>query len=443
MRFPVLALTLSAALLVAGCDSRDAGRAAAASSGDAAPALAPRASEETGPAVTRSGLAEHLRGLQRAADDHGGNRAAGTGGDRASAAYVTARLKEAGWRVATQPVRFPYFSLRGASVRLDGRRLSRGAAFRVISYSGSGAATGRLRRVGDGCQAADFGALRPREIPLARRGRCFFRVKARNAERAGARALVVEDRPGARGVAAATLGRPGSELPVVIMAADAGARMGARAAVRVDAVSELRTTRNVIAETPGGSAERVVMAGAHLDSVSEGPGINDNGSGVATLLEMAEAVGPTPPGARVRLAFWGAEELGLIGSRRYVRSLDAAERRRIASYLNFDMVGSPNAVSSVYSDGDPRLERALRDAAGVPLADESIGGGSDHATFDRAGIPVGGLFTGASEEGPGGRPRDPCYHQPCDDLDNVDRGVLLQMARAAAKAVGELSSSAG
>ena len=117
----MLALALSAALLVAGCDSRDAGRSAAAPSGDAGLATVPRAPEETGPAVTRRGLAEHLSGLQRAADEHGGNRAAGTGGDRASAAYVTARLGEAGWRVTTQPVRFPYFSLRRATVRLDAR----------------------------------------------------------------------------------------------------------------------------------------------------------------------------------------------------------------------------------------------------------------------------------------------------------------------------------
>ena len=121
---------------------------------------------------------------------------------------------------------------------------------------------------------------------------------------------------------AATLGSPGIDIPVVIVAG-VSLRPGARAAVRVNAVSERRTTDNVIAESPGGSAERVVMAGGHLDSVTAGPGINDNGSGVATLLELAEAVGPRPPGGRVRLAFWGAEELGLIGSRRYVRSLDA------------------------------------------------------------------------------------------------------------------------
>ena len=126
-------------------------------------------------------------------------------------------------------------------------------------------------------------------------------------------------------------------------------------------------THNVIAETPGGDGERVVMAGAHLDSVRGGPGINDNGSGVAALIEAAEAIGPDPPGARVRLAFWGAEELGLLGSRHYVRSLDRAERRRISAYLNFDMVGSPNAVPELYSDGDADLERVLRRAAGRPL----------------------------------------------------------------------------
>jgi Peptidase family M28/PA domain len=438
VRRPALVLALLAvAGLPTGCDSDDD----AAPDTPARPAAptAPAASE-TGPEVTKRGLTEHLRALQRAADEHGGTRAAGTAGDRASAAYVSARLREAGWRVRRQPVRFPYFRLRSASVRVAGRRLPAGTGFRVISYSGAGAARGRLRAVGDACQRSDFAALKAGEIPLARRGRCFFRTKAGNAERAGAAALLVADPDSERGVPAATLGGPGIEIPVAIVGADAGARPGVRAAVRVDAVSKRRTTYNVIAETPGGSPERVVMAGGHIDSVAAGPGINDNGSGVATLLEMAEALGPRPPGARVRLAFWGAEELGLIGSRRYVRSLDAAERRRIAAYLNFDMVGSPNAVSAVYIEGDPVLERALRDAAARPLADETVGGASDHAPFEAAGIPIGGLYTGSSEDGRDGRPRDPCYHLACDTVGNVDRAVLLRLARVAAEAVGSLSS---
>jgi Zn-dependent M28 family amino/carboxypeptidase len=425
----------------AGCDSDDSAAEPDRPARAAAPAAAPPvpAGSESGPEVTRAGLIEHLRALQRAADENGGNRSAGSPGDRVSADYVSARLREAGWQVTRQPVRFPYFRLRSAAVRVADRSLPRGRGFRVIAYSAPGAATGRLRSVGDGCRAG-FRALRPGEIPLAERGRCLFRVKARNAERAGARALVVVDPDSRRGVPETTLGGAGIEIPVVIVGA-AAAAPGARAAVRVDAVSERRTTENVIAETPGGSPERVVMAGGHLDSVAAGPGLNDNGSGVAALLELAEAVGPQPAGARVRLAFWGAEELGLIGSRRYVRSLDAAERKLIAAYLNFDMLGSPNAVSSIYTGGDPGLERALRRAAGIPLEDENIGANSDHAPFEAAGIPIGGLYTGAAEEGPGGRPRDPCYHRPCDTLRNVDRAVLLRMARAASEAVESVSRS--
>jgi aminopeptidase S len=181
------------------------------------------------------------------------------------------------------------------------------------------------------------------------------------------------------------------------------------------------------------------MAGGHLDSVPGGPGVNDNGSGTAALIEAAEAIGPDPPDAPVRLAFWGAEEVGLAGSRHYVRSLPRAERRRIAGYLNFDMLGSPNAVTEVYVDGDGKLSRVLRRAAGRPLGTVAAGGSSDHAPFRAAGIPVSGLYTGGPERGPGGRARDPCYHLACDTADNVDRAVLLRMARAVAEALRVLS----
>ena len=148
------------------------------------------------------------------------------------------------------------------------------------------------------------------------------------------------------------------------------------------------------------------MAGAHLDSVPGGPGINDNGSGVATLLEVARTFGPRPPG-RVRLAFWGAEEEGLIGSRRYVRGLSDAERDQIDAYLNLDMVGSPNAVAAVYSDGDQRLGRLLRRVHPGPERGILVGNRSDSSAFQGAGVPINGLYTGADERGPGGGARDP------------------------------------
>jgi Zn-dependent M28 family amino/carboxypeptidase len=344
--------------------------------------------------------------------------------------------------VQLQPVRFPYFELRSASLSVGGRTLRRPRDFQVLSYSGAGRATGHLRRLLGGCASEEYFGLGPRDIPLVSRGQCFFRGKAFTAQAAGARALVViDDSPTGRGVPSGTLAASGVHIPVVLVSSER-VRDGAKVSVDVDAISERRLTHNVIAETPGGDERSVVMAGGHLDSVAGGPGINDNGSGAATLIEIAEAIGPDPSGARVRLGFWGAEELGLLGSRQYVRSLSREERRRIRAYINLDMVGSPNAVPELYADGDERLGRVLSRAARGPLGKVSAGGSSDHAPFRAAGVPVNGLYTGSTERGPGGRPRDPCYHLACDTLDNVNRPVLLRMARAAARAIRRLFGQA-
>jgi hypothetical protein len=420
----LLPLLLVAALLV-GCDS--------GGEGDPEPGPPPE--------ITRSELEQHLSALQQIADQHGGIRAAGTPGYDASAEYVAKRLREAHWRVQLQPVRFPYFELRSASLSVGGRTLRRARDFQVLSYSGAGRASGRLRRLLGGCASEEYFGLGPRDIPLVSRGQCFFRAKAFTAQAAGALALVViDDSPTRRGVPSGTLAAPGVHIPVVLVSSDR-VRDGAEVSVDVDAITERRLTHNVIAETPGGEGH-VVMAGGHLDSVPGGPGINDNGSGAATLIETAEAIGPDPPGDRVRLGFWGAEELGLLGSRHYVRSLSREERRRIRAYVNLDMVGSPSAVPELYADGDERLGRVLNRAAGGPLGEISAGGSSDHAPFAAAGVPVNGLYTGSTERGAGGRPRDPCYHLACDTLDNVNRPVLLRMARAAARAIRRLSAQA-
>ena len=208
-------------------------------------------------------------------------------------------------------------------------------------------------------------------------------------------------------------------------------------------MAETERTRNVIAERPGAPARRVAMIGAHLDSVREGPGVNDNGSGVASVLALAERL----RGRRgLRFGFWGAEELGLYGSRAYVASLGGAERRRIAGYVNLDMVGSPNAVRYVYGKGPVReaLERALR-ARRLAFDEIAIGASSDHAPFERAGISAGGLYSGSHERktarqagaygGRAGRPLDTCYHRRCDKLARVDSKVLAELADAAGRAL--------
>jgi hypothetical protein len=423
----LLPLLLVAAVLV-GCDS----------GGESEPEPAPLPPAE----ITQAELGQHLSALQLIADENGGTRAAGTPGYRASVDYTAERLREARWRVRVQPVRFPYFELKRATMSVGGRKLRRARDFQVLSYSGSGRAGGRLRGLDQGCSEEEFAQLRDGELPLVGRGACFFRVKALNAQRAGAPALVVfDDVLTRRGVPSGTLAAPGMRIPVVLVSART-VRDNPEVRLEVDAVSERRETQNIIAETPGGEEGRVVMAGGHLDSVAGGPGINDNGSGTAALIELAEAIGPDPPGARVRVVFWGAEELGLLGSRHYVRSLAGDDRRRIRAYINLDAVGSPNAVPALYSDGDARLAAVLRSAAGPPLGKIGAGGSSDHAPFEEAGVPVNGLYTGSSERGPRGRPRDPCYHLACDTLDNVDRPVLLRMARTAAEALRRLSAQA-
>ena len=439
------------ALAVAGCDGGEgsgdeerggsgSGEAAAGDSGagagragGAAPSAPARPTGDgrVEPGEIRApGLRAHLRALQEIADENGGNRAAGTPGSEASAEYVAERLRDDGWRVELDPVTFPYFDERSPPAL---ENLEEGSEFRTLSYSGSGRVEARARRLGLGCDRSDYRALDEGEVAVVARGECFFRDKARNAQAAGAAALLIVD--GDRDEPpSATLGAPGIRIPVLAVGATAGRSLEGTVELEVDAVSERRRTVNVIAETAAGRGDRVVMAGGPLDSVPAGPGINDNGSGVAALLETAEALGGRAPGARVRLAFWGAEELGLIGSRRYVSELEPEEREEIAAYVNLDMVGSPEPARGVYSDADPQVERLLRRLVGPGAEEENAGGRSDHAPFQRAGIPVGGLFTGAGE------PHDPCYHRACDDIDNVDMPVLVEMARAAGEAMERLSA---
>jgi Peptidase family M28/PA domain len=371
---------------------------------------------EAAPEAAQRGLEAHLRALQRIADEHGGTRAAGSPGDAATADYIEARLREAGYRVRRDRFRVPFFRETG-----EPRLVVGGDAVeaRTFQFSPGGTAAGRVRAAGLGCAPGDFAELRDGEIAFVRRGTCFFRVKAQNAQRAGAAAVLVTD----DGLVPGSLQRPGLDVPAVAVR-EGDVVPGRRAELRVRARSELAETANVIGEIgPEGS---VVMAGAHLDSVPAGPGLNDNGSGIAALLHTAERVaGRERP---LRFGFWGAEEIGLIGSRRYVDALSASERDAITAYVNLDMVGTPDARLEVY-DGAPRIELALRRHLPRGTGDIDLGDQSDHAPFEAAGIPIGGIFTGL----------DDCYHEACDTLGNVDREVLAGSASAAEAALLELA----
>jgi Zn-dependent M28 family amino/carboxypeptidase len=445
------------AVALAGCGGSGGGSAPAAPAASTAPARAAQAAD------TASDPWTPLRALAAIGARNRNTRAAGTPGGVQTEDLIAQRLRAAGWTVTFQPVRFPFFEERRPPLVAlpGGRRLAPERDVRTLAYSAGGSARAPVQVVGGdranaGCGAGDFRGFARGRIALARRGVCPFATKARNAQRAGAAAIVVDDRAAtdARGPVSGTLGAPGVRIPAVVADADAGAALRAASGpvrLRVDAVSEQRTARNVLAELPGTGGERVVMAGAHLDSVPEGPGINDDGSGVAALLALADRLGRGPrPRDTLRLGFWTAEELGLYGSRGYVRGLSAAGRRRIGSYVNLDMVGSPNAVLETYGSGDTEaaLRRAL-DARGPAPTSSSIGGASDHASFQRAAIEVGGVFTGASGRvsaksarrfgARAGQPADPCYHRACDRLANVDRPMLERVTDAVEAALRRLA----
>jgi aminopeptidase S len=224
--------------------------------------------------------------------------------------------------------------------------------------------------------------------------------------------------------------------------------------------SAFGTGWNLIADWPGGDENQTIMFGGHADSVSAGPGINDNGSGSAGLLEAALTVAEQnlQPAKHLRFAWWGAEELGLVGSSHYVSSLPQTEIDKIAGYVNFDMIGSPNPGYFVYSSagqpsGSEAIERMLTDhytAASIQTEPVTIGGRSDHAAFADAGIPTGGVFSGAEESksadqaakwgGTAGDAFDECYHSSCDTVDNIDATALDANSDAIADAVWTLTA---
>ncbi|GAA3932636.1 aminopeptidase PaaP [Actinomadura viridis] len=422
---------------------------------------------------------KHLRAFQAIAEANGGTRASGTPGYAASRDYVAGLLKKAGYNVTVQPFAFPFFRENSTAAMSqvspeaktyaptppDGSTLG---DFATMTYSGSGDVTGTIQAVDltlppspepgstSGCEASDFAGFTAGNIALVQRGTCDFEIKARNAQAAGASGVIIfnEGQPGRTATLQGTLNQPGVTIPTVgvsfAVGEDLASPAGTVVRLKTDTESETRTTWNVLAESKKGDPNKVVMGGAHLDGVLAGPGINDNGSGSAALLEVAVQMGKLTPRNKLRFAWWGAEELGLLGSEHYVANLSAAEQAKVALYLNYDMVASPNFAYKIY-DGDD--SDATGAPAGPPGSDEiektfakyfdalrlghvgtDFDGRSDYGPFIAVGIPSGGLFTGAEgvktpEEaalfgGTAGEAYDPCYHQACDTLANINTTAL-------------------
>lgn len=387
------------------------------------------------------------------ADSSGGIRASGTPGYDLSVDFVARTLDDIGFAVETTEAAFSTFrEMPGTVLEIGDERFAGDDELRALIYSPSGDADGPITVLEEsGCEADHFvGVPQGAIVFIVERG-CLRLDQALNAQVAGAVAMLVtsgEQGPGE--VLRPTLIDPAAiEIPVLSVTAEAAEVLrvsgGDEAHVVVDTEGEVTTLRSVVAQV--GDGDRVVMLGGHLDSVLDGPGINDNGSGVAALLEVARGVAErgVPPGAAVRIGLWGGEEFGSVGSRAYAAGLQEDE---LVAYLNLDMAGSRNGATFIYSEahaaaGSDRVTRAFEAWFAqheLPFDTIDLMGSSDHAGFVMAGIPTGGLFAGATEPltdaqaemfgGTSGVEADPCYHLECDDLDNVDLARVATFADA-------------
>jgi Zn-dependent M28 family amino/carboxypeptidase len=429
--------------------------------------------------VTLEGVRAHQAALQSIATANGGVRAAGTPGYDASLQYVVSTMTAAGYNVSLNA--FPFVFVALPTLR---QTAPIAATYETGAFTGSGFGTVSAavtavdinlvppRASTSGCEAGDFAGFPAGNIALIQRGTCTFAAKAANAQTAGASAVIIfnqGDTPLREDLIIGTLAPFVATIPVIGASFANGAALaqpGSRASITLAPPQNI-TQYNVIAESKGGDPNNVVMAGAHLDSVQRGPGINDNGSGSAVLLEVAEQMAKVKPVNKVRFAWWGAEEAGLVGSTAYVNGLSAAERQKIALYLNFDMVGSPNHVFFVY-DGDDsdavgagpgptgsaQIEKtfeAFYNSRAIPFKGTDFSGRSDYGPFIANGIPSGGLFTGAEGVktpaeaatwgGTAGQQYDPCYHLACDTFANNNNTALDVNADAIAFSVLQYAMS--
>lgn len=447
------------------------------------PSVAPQASadlpERLAGQVTVDAMVAHLNRLQEIADAHRGNRADGTPGFDASAEYVANTLRDKGFDVTTPEFsRLDTTSPGNPKLTVAGRGYPVDQASLLVSTP-PGGVTGPLVRPARpmGCAAADYPASTPRgAIAVADDVGCSIIDKQDAAAAHGAAALIVVSRPSRSGPPAGLFPAGYYDrltLPVAVVDGDAALRrVNGPVRLVLDAKTIKTTSRNVLAQTKTGSEHDVVLVGAHLDGPAAGPGINDNGSAVAAALETALQLGPSPSVTNaVRFAFWGAQERQLGGSVDYVFGLDRDQVNDIALYLNFDMLGSPNAGFFTY-DGDQSaspsrdvmpedvpagsagIERTLAgylNLAGKRPADMPLSSANDYSPFLVAGVPIGGMTTGASQQkttvqarlwgGKAAAPFDPNYRGVHDTVANINRDALAVTGSGVAFAVGSYAQS--
>lgn len=450
-------------------------------------ASSPRSDAARGDALARKlvkdstgkGAYNHLRVLQAIADHSGGNRVAGSQGHVRSAQYVEAVMRASGYKVTKNEFDFVYVEAIAEKLTVNGPD-ARDVPIHLMTYTTSTPEGGVTAPVAvapvdadgtNGCEPGDFAAgTFTGTIALVKRGGCTFAAKQANAAAAGAIGAVIYNNTA--GALNGTLGDPtAGKIPTGGVTQADGEKLAADAAagpvsltLDIRELRENRKTYNVIAETRGGDADNTVFLGAHLDSVAAGPGINDNGSGSAGILQVAQRLAHSQSKIKnkVKFAWWSAEEFGLLGSEAYVGGLTDEQKKQIKLYLNFDMIASPNSAYFVYDgddsdatgagpgpEGSAQLEKGITsflDSKNIPHEGTDFSGRSDYGPFIEVGIPSGGTFTGAegimtAEQaakfgGQAGVAYDVNYHAEGDDITNIDQKALDINVDIIADAVG-------
>ncbi|KAF2675987.1 aminopeptidase-like protein Y [Lentithecium fluviatile CBS 122367] len=320
----------------------------------------------------------------------------------------------------------------------------------------------------EGCQIGDFPDSVSGNIAFIKRGTCPFGTKSEHAGQKGATAAIVYnyEKDAVQGTLGtpspnhvATFGLSGKEAGPVLEKLEKKDKVDAIAYIDADVKQII--TRNIIAQTSEGDPNNCVMLGAHSDSVAEGPGINDDGSGSISLLEVATQLTKFNVSNCVRFAWWAGEEEGLLGSDYYVATLPEEENIKIRLFMDYDMMASPNFAYQIYNATNavnPNGSEELRDLYIDWYKDQGLNytfipfdGRSDYDGFIRGGIPGGGIATGAEgiktkeEEkqfgGKAGEWYDHCYHQLCDDLSNVNMTAWIVNTKLIAHSVGTYARS--
>ncbi|KAF8756250.1 peptidase M28 family [Rhizoctonia solani] len=426
--------------------------------------------------ITIDGLMTHAKKWQEFADRANGTRSFGTKGYQLSADYVYDLAKRSGYKVTRQGVKYPQSTIysQGLTVGTSPATPKEGITASLVLVPDK-----PDNVTGAGCDVSDYAGLDlVGKIALVARGSCAFAIKSTLAKNAGAAGAIIYNNVANQGPISSRISYNVSEsVPTVMIGFEAAepfiARLNASessgpvvATLKVDSLVKDVISENIIAQTLWGNQNNVIHVGGHLDSVPAGPGVNDDGSGSATVAELLVQLAKFKPSKNaVRFSWWTNEgrstleykiEVQLMriyeqklesifsGSQYYVDSLSDAEKKKIALYINLDMTASPNYLYGIHDGDNSAVEEAPMGVLRFHLE-------LDYDAFLKAGIPAGGLATGAggikSEAqaakfgGQAGVAFDKCYHQACDTIENVAKDAFLVNARSVAHVIATTAKS--